>query len=153
MATRDRGLVEVITVGRKERILHPVVLEALSLNGGGLNVVGSRSQAVQLLKLRALSPWGVAATVELVCTSGVVAIGARGRGISVHGKKILVPCLEGTPTLEFEFALDPARSATPRRLTDPSDNRIHVQLDLQYTDAEGGRIKAVSSKVVTMSRE
>lgn len=82
-----------------------------------------------------------------------MAIGARGRGISAHGDKILVPCLEGYPSLEFELALDPDRSATPRRLTDPTDNRVHVQLDLRYTDAEGRRIKAVSSRVVKMSRE
>lgn len=63
VARQGRGLVEVITVGGKERILHPVLLEALSVNGGGLNVVGNQSQAVELLKHRVVSPWGVAATV------------------------------------------------------------------------------------------
>ncbi|KAK3863050.1 hypothetical protein Pcinc_031136 [Petrolisthes cinctipes] len=118
---------EVITVGYTLGFFHPVIVNRLLKSGGGLRRADTWVQALHTIHHPSFIPWGIGASIRLLGTSGVRVVSARGRGVTMKGGIVKVPCLEGVPTVALQLSMD--LGSCPL-LSNTDDDRIHIQLEL-----------------------
>lgn len=143
--------VDVVSVGRVQEMWHPALIRALSQNGGALNVVSTKSEAMTLLHHPSFLTWGVRATLRVVASPGVRVVRACGRGLALRDGQMVLGCLAGRGMVGLELELNHDQMNTHSHHTSFNDNRIHIQIQLFYTNLEGRWVVAVFSRSFTRS--
>lgn len=149
MSAAHEVRVDVVSVGMVQQMWHPALIRALSQNGGALHVVNTKSEAMTLLHHPSFLTWGVRASLRVVASPGVRVVRACGRGLALRDGQMVLGCLAGRAMVGLELELNHDQMNAHTNHTHFNDNRIHIQIQLFYTNLEGRCVMAVFSRCFT----
>uniref|UniRef100_A0A0P4W9B1 Uncharacterized protein n=1 Tax=Scylla olivacea TaxID=85551 RepID=A0A0P4W9B1_SCYOL len=121
--------------------LWPGLVQQIHRGGGTFRRVTSPASLARCLRLRELVPWGVHASMQVITSPGlhVAGVSCAGTGQSVMGRDATfrMAALSEATSLLLHVRVDAESMGAARRLSEPRDSRVFLQLQLTYTRLDG----------------